>query len=156
MGDLGSAQLLAGHGPLQLSLFDERNLIKLRSESFPGERLVVCRNPLLASERARKRHELLTATEEQLGKIAVATQRTRRPLRGQQAIALRVGRIIERFHMAKHFELTITDTSFGWRRREEAIAAEPPLMDCMSSAPASATRTWTHQKWCPPTRAWHI
>ena len=121
------AQLMAEHGPLQLSLFDERNLMELRSEQFPGERLIVCRNPLLADERARKRQELLAATEEQLHKIAMATQRPRQPLRGQQAIALRVGRIIERFHMAKHFDLTITDTSFDWRRREQAIAAEAAL-----------------------------
>ena len=121
------AQLLAEHEPLQLSLFDERNLMELRSEHFPGERLVVCRNPLLAAERARKRQELLAATEVQLSKIAAATQRARRPLRGQQAIAMRIGRIIERFHMGKHFELTITDTSLNWRRREEAIAAEAAL-----------------------------
>jgi len=121
------AQLLAEHEPLQFSLFDERNLMELRSERFPGERLVVCRNPLLAAERARKRQELLAATEEQLSKIAAATQRARRPLRDQQAIALRVGPIIERFHMAKHFELTITDTSLSWHRREEAIAAEALL-----------------------------
>jgi hypothetical protein len=121
------AQLAVEQGPLQLSLFDERNLMELRSEQFPGERLIVCRNPLLADERARKRQELLAATEEQLNKIAVATQRPHRPLRGQQAIALRVGRIIERFHMAKHFELTITDTSFTWRRREQDIAAEAAL-----------------------------
>ena len=82
---------------------------KLSSEHFPGERLVVCRNPLLAEERARKRGELLAATEADLAKIAAATQRARQPLRGEQAIALRVGRVIERFHMAKHFELSITD-----------------------------------------------
>ncbi|MCL2459685.1 MAG: transposase, partial [Desulfobulbus sp.] len=107
--------------------FDERNLMELRSEQFPGERLVVCRNPLLADQRARKRQELLAAAEEQLNKIALAVQRARRPLRGWEAIALRVGGIIERFRMAKHFELTITDASFSWRRREEAIAAEAAL-----------------------------
>ena len=121
------AQLMAEHGPIQLSLFDERNLMELRSEQFPGERLVVCRNPLLADQRARKRQELLAAAEEQLNKIAAAAQRARRPLRGREAVALRVGRIIERFRMAKHFELTITDASFSWRRREEAIAAEAAL-----------------------------
>ena len=122
------ALLAAEHGPLQPSLFDERNLIVLTSEEhFPGERLIVCRNPLLAEERARKRVELLAATDADLAKIAAATQRARRPLRGQQDIALRVGRVIERFHMAKHFELTITDTSFGWRRRADTIAAEAAL-----------------------------
>lgn len=121
------AQLAAEHGPFQPSLFDERNLIELSSEHFPGERLVVCRNPLLAEERARKRLELLAATEGDLAKIVQATQRARRPLRGEQAIALRVGRVIERFHMAKHFELTITDTALSWRRKEPAIAAEAAL-----------------------------
>lgn len=121
------AQLAAEHGPFQPSLFDERNLIELSSEHFPGERLVVCRNPLLAEERARKRLELLSATEADLAKIAQATQRARNPLRGQQAIALRVGRVIERFHMAKHLELTITDTALSWRRSDDAITAEAAL-----------------------------
>jgi hypothetical protein len=89
--------------------------------------LIVCRNPLLAEERARKRSELLAATEAELAKIAAATQRQRQPLRGQQDIALRVGRVIERFHMGKHLELSITDDSFSWTRRNEAIAQEAAL-----------------------------
>jgi hypothetical protein len=115
------AQLAAEHGPFQPSLFE------VTSEHFPGERLLVCRNPLLAEERARKRAELLAATEVELAKIAAATQRTRQPLRGQQAIALRVGRVIDRFHMAKHLALTITDTTLAWTRKDEAIAAEAAL-----------------------------
>ena len=121
------AQLAAEHGPFQPSLFDERNLIELTSEHFPGERLVVCRNPALAEERARKRLELLAATEADLAKIAAATQRARNPLRSEQRIALRVGRVIEHFHMAKHFELSITDTALSWRRRDGTIAAETAL-----------------------------
>ncbi len=121
------AQLAAEHGPFQPSLFDERNLLELASQHFPGERLVVCRNPLLAEERARQRLELLAATEADLSRIAAATQRTRNPLRGEQAIALRVGRVIARFHMAKHLALTITDTSLAWARRIDAIAAEAAL-----------------------------
>jgi transposase len=121
------AQLAHEHGPLQPSLFDERNLLELTSEHFPGERLIVCRNPLLAQERARKRSELLAATEAELAKIAAATQRERQPLRGQQAIALRVGRVIERFHMGKHLELSITDDTFSWTRRAESIAQEAAL-----------------------------
>jgi hypothetical protein len=121
------AQLAAQHGPFQPSLFDERNLLELTSEHFPGERLVVCRNPPLAQERARKRGELLAATEADLAKIAAATQRTRNPLRGEQAIALRVGKIIDRFHMAKHFELSITPSGFTWQRRHQAIAQETAL-----------------------------
>ena len=121
------AQLAAEHGPFQPSLFDQRNLLEVISEHFPGERLVVCRNPLLAEERARKRGELLTATEADLAKIAAATQRARRPLRGEQAIALRVGRVIARFHMAKHFALSITATTLAWQRKTSAIAAEAAL-----------------------------
>ena len=121
------AQLAAEVGPLQPSLFDERNLIEFSSEHFPGERLIVCRNPLLAGERARKREELLAATEAELAKITAATQRSRAPLRGEQAIALRVGRVIERFHMGKHFELAITETTLTFARKAEAIAAEAAL-----------------------------
>jgi hypothetical protein len=121
------AQLAAEHGPFQPSLFDERNLLELTSQHFPGERLVVCRNPLLAEERARKRGELLAATEIDLAKIAAATQRARNPLRGEQAIALRVGRVIGRFHMAKHFELSITHTTLAWQRKTGTIAAEAAL-----------------------------
>jgi hypothetical protein len=121
------AQLATEHGPFQPSLFDERNLLELSSTHFPGERLVVCRNPLLAEERARKRLELLAATEVELAKIAAATRRARRPLRGEQAISLRVGRILQRFHMAKHLTLTITDASLAWTRKDEGIAAEAAL-----------------------------
>jgi hypothetical protein len=121
------ALLAAEHGPFQPSLFDERNLLELTSQHFPGERLVVCRNPLLSEERARKRAELLAATELDLAKIAAATQRARNPLRGEQAIALRVGRVIERFHMAKHVELSITHTRLAWQRKSESIAAEAAL-----------------------------
>jgi len=120
-------QLALEHGPFQPSLFDERNLIELTSEHFPGERLVVCRNPALAEERARKRDELLAATEVDLAKVAAATQRARAPLRGEQAIALRVGRLIGRYRMAKHFELTITDSSVTWQRKVDAIAQEAAL-----------------------------
>jgi hypothetical protein len=121
------ALLAAEHGPFQPSLFDQRNLLELTSTHFPGERLVVCRNPLLADERARKRKELLEATEEDLAKVASAVQRQRSPLRGQDKIALRVGRIIDRFNVAKHFELTITETSLRWRRKSETIDAETAL-----------------------------
>jgi hypothetical protein len=121
------AQLAAERGPFQPSLFDQRDLMEITSEHFPGDRLVVCRNPSLAEERARKRLELLAATEADLAKIAAATQRQRNRLRGEQVIALRVGRVIERFHMAKHLALSITDTSLAWTRRDEAIAAEAAL-----------------------------
>ena len=121
------AQLAQEHGPFQPSLFDERNLLELASQHFPGERLMVCRNPLLAEERARKRLELLAATEADLAKIVAATGRARHPLRGQDTIGLRVGRVVGRFHMAKHFEITITETALAYRRKTEAIEAEAAL-----------------------------
>lgn len=121
------AQLAAERGPFQPSLFDERNLIELTSQHFPGERLVVCRNPALACERARKRLELLAATEADLAKIIAATQRARKPLRGKDAIALRVGRVIGRFHMAKHFDVSITETTLSYQRKTAQIAAEAAL-----------------------------
>ncbi|MDW3689351.1 IS1634 family transposase, partial [Cupriavidus sp. CV2] len=102
------AELIEERGPWQPSLFDERGLIALDSARYPGERLLVCRNPALAEERARKRAELLAATEVELAAIAQATERTRNRLRGQDKIGLRVGRVIERYRMAKHFELVIT------------------------------------------------
>jgi len=121
------ALLAQERGPFQPSLFDERNLLELDSEHFPGERLVVCRNPLLAEERARKRIELLAATEAELATIASAVARKRNPLRGTQAIALRAGRCVDHYHMAKHFELTITDSSFRWQRKQKGIDAEAAL-----------------------------
>lgn len=121
------ALLAQEHGPFQPSLFDERNLLELDSEHFPGERLVVCRNPLLAEARARKRVELLAATEAELAAIATAVARLRNPLRGTQAIALRAGRCVDHYHMAKHVELVITDTSFSWQRKQEGINAEAAL-----------------------------
>lgn len=121
------ALLAQEHGPFQPSLFDERNLLELVSEHFPGERLVVCRNPLLAEERARKRIGLLAATEAELATIASAVARKRNPLRGTQAIALRAGRCVDHYHMAKHFELAITDTSFTWQRKQANIDAESAL-----------------------------
>ena len=114
-------------GALQLSLFDEHDLAELRDPAFPGERLVACRNPLLAEERRRKRDELLIATEKLLDRIKVATKRKSRPLRGKVAIARRVERECNKHKMAKHFELDITDTSFSYRRKEEKIAAEARL-----------------------------
>ena len=122
-----AVKALAEAGALQLSLFDEANLAEITHPDFPGERLVACRNPALAAERTRKRSELLDATEADLAKVAVAVTRERRPLRGQDKIALRVGRIVNAHKMAKHFELTITDTTFGFARKATEIAAEAAL-----------------------------
>ncbi len=114
-------------GSLQLSLFDERDLAEFIDPTFPGERLVACRNPLLAEERWRKRLELLAATEKRLKKIVAATTRKRRPLTGQVEIARRVERDANKYKMAKHFEFEITGKSFSYRRLEKKIADEARL-----------------------------
>jgi hypothetical protein len=121
------AALAQEKGPFQPSLFDERNLLEVTSDAFPDERLIVCRNPLLAEERSRKREALLQATEAELMKIAEATTRVRNPLKGTEAIALRVGRVIDHFKMAKHFELNFTDSSFSWARKTVQIQQEAAL-----------------------------
>src|SRR6202165_3433545 len=118
---------LVEEGALQLSLFDEQDLVEISSPEFPGERLVCCHNPVLAEQRARKRQELLVATEKDLTPIAAATGRERRPLRGKDKIALRVGKVVNHYKMAKHFTLEITDDSFTFTRNRDAIAAEAAL-----------------------------
>ena len=120
------AQLLR-EGSLQLSLFDEKDLVEIEGPAYPGERLVVCRNPLLAQERARKRQELLAATEMQLNKIVEATQRPKRRLRGKDRIGLRVGRVLGRYKMGKHFRLNITEESFTYEREHDQIEQEAML-----------------------------
>jgi transposase len=120
-------QQLVSTGALQLSLFDQRDLAQITSPDYPGERLVVCKNPLLAAERARKRADLLHATEHELEKIVTATQRPKRRLKGQDKIGLRVGRVLQRFKMAKHFQVTITEAEFTYGRDEERIAQEAAL-----------------------------
>ena len=114
-------------GSLKLSLFDKRDLAEISDRSYPRERLVVCKNPLLSEERGRKRSELLAATERALLAIANAVARSKRPLRGKAQIGLRIGKVLGRFKMAKHFKLTITDDSFHYERDEQAIAAETCL-----------------------------
>jgi transposase len=120
-------QALLASGALQLSLFDQRDLAEITAPAYPGERLIACRNPVLAEERARKRGELLAATESQLRKIQAATQRSRRPLAGKAEIALRVGRVLGRFKMQKHFRLDITDASFSFERDQQRIEREAAL-----------------------------
>jgi hypothetical protein len=114
-------------GAVQRSLFDERDLAEITSPAYPGERLVACRNPLLADQRARKRKELLEATEKELNPIVAATQRTKNRLRGKERIGLRVGRVLNRFKMGKHLRLEITEDSFRYERDTEGIAAEAAL-----------------------------
>jgi hypothetical protein len=119
-------QLVQG-GTLQLSLFDQRDLAEITDPAYPGERLIACRNPLMAEQRARKRNELLAATERQLNDIAAATRRTRNPLRGKARIALRVGSLLGRYKMRKHFRLTIEETSFACARDDASITREAAL-----------------------------
>jgi len=114
-------------GAVERSLFDERDLAEITSPDFPDERLIVCRNPLLADERARKREALLKATEEELDKIVAATRRAKRPLQGKAAIGLRVGKVINKRKVGKHFVLTIEDGRFDYHRDEAKIAAEANL-----------------------------
>jgi hypothetical protein len=119
-------KLVAGSG-FQFSLFDERDFGEVHSPEFPGERLIACRNPLLQQERARKREELLQATERDLQPIAEATQRQKNRLQGKDQIALRVGKIIDRFKVGKHFVIEVTETSLSFRRDLDRIAAEAAL-----------------------------
>jgi hypothetical protein len=114
-------------GAIQLSLFDDRDLAEITSPDYPGERLVVCRNPLLAEERARKRHALIDATENKLAPIQARVRRAKKPLRGRDKIALAVGAVLNRYKMAKHFVLTITDDDFSFERDSAQIAAEAAL-----------------------------
>lgn len=118
---------LVESGILQLSLFDEQDLCEVTSDDYPGERLIACRNPLLAAERARKREDLLTATEQELQKIAQAVTRERQRLRGADKIGVRVGRVLGRFKVGKHFRYEIRDDGFTFERNVEAIRAEAAL-----------------------------
>jgi transposase len=120
-----SIRSLVEQGQLQLGLFDERNLIEIASPQYPGERLVACRNPQLAALRAHKREELLAATEKNLAAIKERVSAGR--LKGADAIGLRVGKVVNKYKVAKHFELRITDASFSFVRKHEAIVAEAAL-----------------------------
>lgn len=119
-------ELLDG-GAFQLDLFDERDMAAITSPDYPDERLMVCRNPELARRRAKKREDLLAATERDLAVIRDRVQRVRAPLRGKAEIGLKVGEVLNRHKMAKHFELTIAENSFSFHRKADAIAEEAAL-----------------------------
>lgn len=123
---LRSSQIssLVESGSIQMELFDQRNLAEISSPDFPGERLVVCRNPALAARRRHKREALLTSTEAKLEKVRLAVNRAKAPLRGKDKIGLSVGRKIDAHKMAKHFQIQITDDSLAWQRDEEKIRRE--------------------------------
>ena len=120
-------QQLVQSGALPLSLFDQLDLAEIQHASYPGERLIACRNPLLAEERSRKRNELLEATEKQLKKIVEATQRKNKPLRGRKEIGLAVGKILGRYKMGKHFSLFIEEDGFRCERKQAHIEREAAL-----------------------------
>jgi hypothetical protein len=128
---LKSAQIrtLISTGDLQLTLFDQTNLAEITSEEFSGERLVVCRNPQLATERARKRDALLTATEQELEKVKAIVEGPRgRPKHADGGrIGERVGRVANKYKIAKHFELQIATGAFHYQRKHEQIEAEAAL-----------------------------
>jgi hypothetical protein len=118
---------LVERGSLQLSLFDQRDLAEISDPEYPGERLIVCRNPVLAEERARKREALLRATEQELERIVEATTRPKRKLKGKDKIGLRVGRVIGKYKVSKHFHIEISDTGFRYQRKVESIEEEAAL-----------------------------
>jgi Transposase DDE domain len=118
---------LVRDGDLQLTLFDTQDLAEITSPDFPGERLVACMNPFLEAERARKRESLLAATEADLGKIAAACARVRAPLRGQDKIAVRVDRVLNRRKVGKHFTIDIGEDRFSYHRNQDSITAEAAL-----------------------------
>ena len=118
---------LIADGTVHPSLFDQRDLAEVQSDDFPGERLIVCRNPRLAVERRRKRQELLDATAALLEPIVKATRRKSRPLRGKDNIGIRVGKAIDRYKVAKHFKTHITEDSFSFERLTVQIATEEQL-----------------------------
>lgn len=119
-------QVVAAPG-FQFSLFDDQDFAEIQSPEFPDERLIVCRNPLLAEDRDRTREELLQATEVELAAIEQATRRTKNPLKGQDRIALRVGKVLNRHKVGKHFVLEFTETTFSYRRDQERITKEASL-----------------------------
>jgi hypothetical protein len=118
---------LQRQGAIQRSLFDQRDLASITHPDYPDERLIVCRNPLLADERARKREALLSATEKLLAQVKTKVDRKRNPLRGKSEIGVEVGKVVNRKKVAKHFRLEIGDDRFVYSRKQEKIDAEASL-----------------------------
>ncbi|MCA1680246.1 MAG: IS1634 family transposase [Actinobacteria bacterium] len=155
---LKSAQIraLVDSGELQLGLFDEVNLAEISSDQYPGERLVVCRNPAVAAERKRKRGELLAATESELDKVRAMVERGTLRKADAGKIGTRAGKVINKFKVAKHFELRIADGAFSFARKQEQIKAEASLdglyvirttcNETKLTSPASVVRTYKQLK----------
>ena len=147
-----SIRTLVEQGQLQLGLFDERNLVELTSPEYPGERLVACRNPQLAKLRAFKREELLAATEKNLQQIKERVDAGR--LKAADAIGLRVGKVINQYKVAMHFELATEDKSFTYARKREAIAAEAALDGIYIIRTSVAAQRWRRLTAWAATRRW--
>ena len=120
-------QELRDQGAIQLTIFDQQDMAEITSDEYPGERLVVCRNPLLAEERTRKRTELLDATDGELSEISARVMRAKKPLRGAVEIGRAVERALAHHKVGKHYDITITDTTFTWARNQERIEREAEL-----------------------------
>jgi hypothetical protein len=140
-------------GAFQLSLFDERDLAEITAPDFPGERLVVCKNPLLAEQRARKREDLLRATEAAFGQLADKIAHGRDP-NGKDKIARAVGRIENRYKLAKHFDIATAEDGFTAHRNPARTVQEARLDGFLSSAPALRIKPWRQMTWSAPTRGW--
>jgi len=120
-------QSLVAQGAIQMSFFDEQDLAEITHADYPGERLIVCRNPLLAGERARKRRELIAAAEKKLKELEAATKRQRQPVRGVDKISYLVGRALAASKVEKYFRWTATDTELNWQRNPERIERDAAL-----------------------------
>ncbi len=145
-------QELRDQGAIQLTIFDQQDMAEITSDEYPGERLVVCRNPLLAEERTRKRTELLDATDGELSEISARVMRAKKPLRGAAEIGRAVERALAHHKVGKHYDITITDTTFTWARNQERIEREAGPMASTSFAPRSLSRRCQRPTWLPPTR----
>ena len=144
-------KLMADDGPLQMSLFDQQDLAEITSPDYPGERLIACRNPALAADRARKREDLLAATEKLLAPLLARVQAGR--LTGAGPIGIEVGKVISTYKTAKHFTVTITDTTLAVEPASRTRSTpKPPWTGSTCCAPPSPPATSTHPPWWPPTR----
>ena len=143
-------KLMADDGPLQLSLPGQQDLAEITSPDFPGERLVACRNPVLAADRARTRGELLAATDKLLAPVIARVRSGKLASAGK--IGVEAGKVITKYKTGKHFEVTITDDHLTVSRGKRRSTSRPPSTGCTSSAPPSRPASSMPPAWSPPTR----
>lgn len=148
--------LATADGPLQLSLFDTRDMAEITSPDYPGERLVVCKNPLLGEERARKREALVVATETALKRTQARVEREKNPLRGAAAIGRAIGAVLAKSQVGKHFQIEIGETSFSFSRNEPPWPRKLLWTAFMCCAPALPPRRPTLRPPCGRTKAWPL